>query len=150
MQERVNALWGHFKANRAIFAIVTLLTLGVGILIGTVVSVGVKGQERRSADATPLTVPSPKQMSNQFSQIAKTLEPAVVNINTESTIKPTARRRGQAPGGDEEGGENPFGDFRERSSLSALPVPSAISSTNSSGIPTTRVQFASVRWAQVC
>jgi serine protease Do len=114
MQERVNALWGHFKANRAIFAVVILLTLGVGILIGTVVSVGVKGQERRSADATPLSVPSPKQMSSQFSQIAKTLEPAVVNINTESTIKPTARRRGQAPGGDDEGGENPFGDFFDK------------------------------------
>jgi len=93
-----------------------LLTLSIGILIGTVVSVGVKGQERRSSsDATPLTVPSPKQMSNQFSQIAKTLEPAVVNINTESTIKPTARRRGQTPGGDEDqGGENPFGDFFDK------------------------------------
>lgn len=94
MQERATALWGHFKANRAAFAVVILLTLSIGILIGTVVSVGVKGQEKRSsADATALSVPSPKQMSNQFSQIAKTLEPAVVNINTESTIKPSARRR---------------------------------------------------------
>ena len=36
---------------------------------------------------TPLTMPSPQQMSNAFSQIAKQLEPSVVNINTESTIK---------------------------------------------------------------
>ena len=42
-------------------------------------------------------MPSPQQLSNQFSQIAKTLEPAVVNINTESTIRPTARRRGGQP-----------------------------------------------------
>ena len=116
MQARANALWGQLKANRAAFAVLILLTLSIGILIGTVVSVGVKGQERRSSsDATPLSVPSPKQMSNQFSQIAKTLEPAVVNINTESTIKPTARRRGQAPGGDEDDqGQNPFGDFFDK------------------------------------
>jgi serine protease Do len=77
-----------------------------------VVSVGVKGQEKRSADATPLSVPAPRQMSSQFSQIAKSLEPAVVNINTESTIKPAARRRGgQNPGDDE---ENPFGDFFDK------------------------------------
>ena len=115
MQERANALWGRMKANRAMFAVLILLTLSIGILIGTLVSVGVKGQERRSAsDATPLSVPSPKQMSNQFSQIAKSLEPAVVNINTESTVKPTARRRGQGPGDDEGGEENPFGDFFDK------------------------------------
>jgi serine protease Do len=113
MQARAN-LWGRFRANRLAFSLVILLTLTVGILIGTVVSYGVKGQERdrRSADAAPLTIPAPRQLSNQFSQIAKALEPAVVNINTESTIKPLRRR-----GGDEEGGgdeENPFGDFFDK------------------------------------
>ncbi|HKW17754.1 MAG TPA: Do family serine endopeptidase [Terriglobales bacterium] len=107
-------LWGRFKANRVGFTLVILLTLTVGILIGTVVSYGVKGQEKdkKSADVTPLSIPSARQTSNQFSQIAKSLEPAVVNINTESTIKPS-RRRG---GGDEEGGdqENPFGDFFDK------------------------------------
>src|SRR6266852_6970117 len=107
MEVGTNALWGRFRANRLAFTLVVLLTLAVGILIGTVVSVGVRGQEKRSAEATPLSVPAPRQMSSQFSQIAKSLEPAVVNINTESTIKPAARRRGgQNPGDDE---ENPFG-----------------------------------------
>jgi serine protease Do len=114
MQARAN-LWGRFKANRLGFTAVILLTLTVGILIGTVVSYGVKGQEKdkKSVEATPLTVPSPRQMSNQFSQIAKTLEPAVVNINTESTIKPTHRRGGndQDNGGEE---ESPFGDFFDK------------------------------------
>jgi serine protease Do len=113
MEARAN-LWGRFKANRLAFTLVTLLTLSVGILIGTVVSYGVRGQEKdkRSADATALTLPSPRQMSNQFAQIAKALEPAVVNINTESTIKPT-RRRGmdQNGGGDQ---ESPFGDFFDK------------------------------------
>ena len=112
MEVRANALWKRFKANRVASTLVILLTLTVGILIGTVVSVGVKGQEKRSADATHLSVPAPRQLSSQFSQIAKSLEPAVVNINTESTIKPTARRRGgQNPGDDE---ENPFGDFFDK------------------------------------
>jgi len=120
MDARAHALWGRFRSNRLAFALVVLLTLSVGILIGTVVSVGVKGQEKKVADATPLSVPAPRQLSNQFSQIAKTLEPAVVNINTESTIKPTVRRRGgqgQGPGqgpGDEGDENNPFGDFFDK------------------------------------
>jgi serine protease Do len=116
MDVRANALWGRLKSNRLAFALVVLLTLSIGILIGTVVSVGVKGQEKKVADATPLSVPAPRQLSNQFAQIAKTLEPAVVNINTESTIKPTVRRRGgQGQGPGDEGDENnPFGDFFDK------------------------------------
>src|SRR4029077_6531649 len=72
--------------------------------------------------AKPLSVPAPQQLSNTFSQIAKTLEPAVVNINTESTIKNPHRQRGAArPGpGDEDndpnggGGGSPFDDFFDR------------------------------------
>ena len=113
MQARAN-FWERYKANRLSFAAVILLTLTVGILIGTIISYGVKGQEKdkKSADATQLTIPSPRQLSNQFSQIAKTLEPAVVNINTESTVKPTRRRGGNdQDGGDE---ESPFGDFFDK------------------------------------
>src|ERR1051325_12231968 len=119
MHERANTLWARFKANWPASTLIILLTLALGILIGTVVSGGVRGQEKRSADATPLSVPAPRQLSNQFSQIAKTLEPAVVNINTESTIKPSVRRRGpqggqggQGHGDDDE--NNPFGDFFDR------------------------------------
>src|SRR5215467_8391954 len=108
------ALWGRFKANRLAFTLVILLTLTVGILIGTVVSGHVRGQEKKYSDATPLSVPAPRQLSNQFAQVAKSLEPAVVNINTESTIKPSVRRRpgqGQGQGDDE---DNPFGDFFDK------------------------------------
>ncbi len=115
MREHANALWGRFKANRMASMAAVLLTLTVGILIGTVVSGGVRGQEKRSPEATPLAVPARKETSNQFSQIAKSLEPAVVNINTESTVKPTARRRPgqQPPGGDDEQ-DSPFGDFFDK------------------------------------
>jgi serine protease Do len=115
MREHANALWGRFKANRLASTLIILLTLTMGILIGTVVSGGVRGQEKRSADATPLTVPPRKETSNQFSQIAKSLEPAVVNINTESTVRPSARRRpGQPPDGQGDDEDNPFGDFFDK------------------------------------
>src|ERR1700751_580846 len=94
--------WLRLKANRMAYALTILATLAVGILIGTVISKGVKGQEnnKKTSDATPLTVPSPQQLSNQFSQNSKQLEPSVVNINTESTIKNPHRRRGNPDGGD--------------------------------------------------
>ena len=113
MRERANALWGRLKANTAASTLIILLTLTLGILIGTVVSGGVRGQEKKTPDATALSVPAKKETSNQFSQIAKSLEPAVVNINTESTVKPSARRRGGQPGGDDDQ-ENPFGDFFDK------------------------------------
>src|SRR5207244_2624795 len=90
-----------------------LATLTVGILIGTVISKGVRGQEKKGSDATPLSVPSPQQLSNQFSQISKQLEPSVVNINTESTIKQNPhRRRGGNP--DQPDDQNPFDDFFDK------------------------------------
>jgi serine protease Do len=117
MEERGSAIWMRWKANRLAYTLTILATLAVGILIGTVVSQGVKGQESKkaaAADPTPLSVPSPQVLSSQFSQIAKQLEPSVVNINTESTIKNPHRRR--TPGGDDDdnGGGSPFDDFFDR------------------------------------
>src|SRR5246127_2599276 len=102
------AMWMRMKAHRWAYTLSILATLTVGILIGTVISQGVKGKEgQQKGEATPLTLPSPQVMSNTFSQIAKQLEPSVVNINTESTIKNVHRRRGgngSGGGGDDEDG----------------------------------------------
>jgi serine protease Do len=112
--------WRNMKANRFATLAVVLATLVLGILIGTVVTRGVKGKTVDSSDASPLQMPAPQQLSTVFSQVAKQIEPAVVNINTESTVKnPHAgqRRRQtpnddqQGPGGDE---DNPFQDFMDR------------------------------------
>src|SRR6478752_3042324 len=113
MNQRASALWVRLKANRLAYSISILITLTVGILIGTVISSGVKGQDKKSSssDAAMLSVPSPQMLSNQFSQISKQLEPSVVNINTESTIKTPRRRRG-VPNGDDDA--NPFDDFFDR------------------------------------
>ena len=70
-----------------------VVTLAVGILLGTLVSKGVRaGRDNPAPGATPLTVPSAVELSSAFSQVAKAVEPAVVNINTESVIT-TERRR---------------------------------------------------------
>src|SRR6202167_4080616 len=99
------AFWLRLKTHRWIYSFSIVATLALGILIGTVVSYGVKGKEgEKSSDAAPLTVPSPKLLSNAFSQIAKDLGPSVVNINTESTIKNPHRRRGEQNPDDEDGG----------------------------------------------
>src|SRR5690242_6655649 len=120
MEQRARAFWGRIRANRLAYTLSILLTLAVGILIGTVISYGVKGKENqnKASDASPLTLPAPKQLSNTFSQIAKQLEPSVVNINTESVIKNPHRRGnirpapGNPPGGGDE--DNPFEDFFDR------------------------------------
>ena len=119
MDSQVSGFGQELKKNRFASTLVILATLTLGILIGTVVSAGVKGKEKNpSADATPLQVPSPVKMSNQFSQIARQMEPSVVNINTESTIKNPHGRRGmqqgpeEGPGGGDE--DNPFQDFFDR------------------------------------
>src|SRR5438067_7418723 len=111
MNQGASAFWGRLKANRLAYTLLILLTLTVGILIGTVISYGVKGQDKKvTSDAAMLSVPSPQTLSNQFSQISKQLEPSVVNINTESTVKTPRRRRG-IPNDDD---SNPFDDFFDR------------------------------------
>ena len=122
MDSRESAFWVRLKANRWAYTLTILATLAVGILIGTIVSYGVKGKEgQKSSDATPLTIPAPQQLSNAFSQISKQLEPSVVNINTESTIKnPHHRGRSIHPSPDEDQGngngdeDSPFQDFFDK------------------------------------
>ena len=98
MNARFAALVAHIKAQRVVSTLAILLTLTVGILIGTVLSrSGVKGNSTPAADATFLPMQSPQQLSDTFRQIAKQLEPAVVNINSDSTPK-TPRRRLRRPG----------------------------------------------------
>lgn len=105
----------RMKSRRVASTFLILATLVLGILIGTVIQKGVKGKEasRSSSDATPLAIPEPKQLSSAFSTIAKQMEPAVVNINTESTVKPTPRARGRRRG-DSPDEQDPFQDFFDR------------------------------------
>ena len=94
------------SGQRALPALIIVLTLGIGILIGTLVSHGVRAAKSYpgGADARPLPMPSPAELSNSFSQIADKVEGTVVNINTETTVRVT-RRNPHAPD------DGPFQDF---------------------------------------
>src|SRR5688572_7549963 len=81
--------------KRLLFLTLVMVTLGIGVIIGTIVSGGVKATAQSPA---ALVIPDAVSLSNAFSQIAAQLEPAVVNINTEATVEaPAARRPGQQP-----------------------------------------------------
>ncbi|MCU1284733.1 MAG: Peptidase Do [Acidobacteriales bacterium] len=112
----MNGFSARFKAHRVASTLVILLTLVFGILIGTVIQKGVKGKEVNSSDAAQLTMPAPQQMSSAFSKVAKTIEPAVVNINTESTVKATTPRSRRAPrdNGNGDNGDDSMQDFFDR------------------------------------
>jgi serine protease Do len=112
MNSRFAALLARIKTQRALSTLVILLTLTVGILIGTVLSRGgVKGSSGSSpADGSLLPMQSPQQLSATFGQVTKQIEPSVVNIRTESASK-TRRRTGRS---NRDNGEDPFQDFFDR------------------------------------
>jgi serine protease Do len=130
----MNSLLRRIKLNRLAPTFVVLSTLSAGILIGSVAVHGVKGSSNQvnSSDATPLKIPNAVQLGTQFTQIAKDVGPAVVNIYTE-TLPHERRARGrrgmplqpnnpqspddqQGPGDDDQqqGPDNNFQDFFNR------------------------------------
>jgi serine protease Do len=72
--------------KRLLYLTFIIATLTIGVVIGTIVSGGVKatGEPQK---AQTLVIPDPVALSNAFAQIAANLDPAVVNINTESTVE---------------------------------------------------------------
>jgi serine protease Do len=109
MNARFAALIARVKTQQVLL---TILTLAVGIMIGTVLTrSGVRGNSRPDAALLPLQ--SPQQLSTTFGQIAKQMQPAVVNIRSDSLPK---QRRGTAPGNRKKGqnNEDPFQDFFNR------------------------------------
>jgi len=97
------------NGRRYLPAAIVTLTLALGILIGTIISNGVRAAKVAGGAPDPalLPAPSPAELSNSFAKIADAIELAVVNINTESTVR-ISRRRFQAPD------NTPFGDFFDR------------------------------------
>jgi serine protease Do len=104
-------LFDKARNGRLATTFLVLSALSIGILAGSVLTSSVSGKEAQhvdSTDARALTIPSPVNLSNAFSQIAKQIGPAVVNINTESLPKQSAvtkrPRRGAPQGnGDDQG-----------------------------------------------
>lgn len=100
------------RRRKLLFFSLILATLAIGVVIGTVVNRSVNADKPGvSPGPTAIAIPSPTQLSSEFSKVAKMVEPAVVNINTETIIKAQTRERRQSPFGSPQ--EDPF-DFFER------------------------------------
>jgi len=95
----MKSLLERLRLSRLATTFTILATLSAGILIGSVLAHNVKGQENKvdSSDANPLRVPNAKVLSNTFSQIAKEVGPAVVNINTETLPKVSSSSQRKNP-----------------------------------------------------
>jgi serine protease Do len=101
------------RERRALSTLVIVFTLSIGILVGTLISRGVRAAQSQSGAtccAQQVEIPAPVQLSTVFSKISKELSPAVVNINTESTLRAGTRQRMTPPQGQ---GTDPF-DLFER------------------------------------
>ncbi|MBV9743863.1 MAG: trypsin-like peptidase domain-containing protein, partial [Acidobacteriia bacterium] len=112
------SFFDKLRSQKLLSFTLILFTLSIGIVIGTVINSGVKAAKdsQVAPSATPLTIPNPVELSNTFSQIAKQVEPSVVNISTTYMPKAPAQSRNrrqlqiQPPGDDDSGGgdENNF------------------------------------------
>src|SRR5579884_1935830 len=93
-----------------------LFTLAIGIVIGTLVNTGVRAARGQNVapDATPLTIPSPVTLGNEFTKLAKKLEPSVVYITADFTPKVAEDQgpRGHKSQGDEGDSEDLMEPFR--------------------------------------
>ena len=105
---------GRNRTTRVDRGFVRGFALGLGMLLvilggSLAFQAGSKHEERTTAPAAVATT-SAASLSHEFEQVAKEVEPAVVNINTEQIIHNTA---GQVPPGLNQffGGMNPFGQF---------------------------------------
>ena len=112
MNSRLDEVVAGLRRQKWVSLALVLLTLVVGIVIGTVVTRTVGALDRSVAPgANPLSIPAPAELSSAFVQISKAVRPSVVNIHTQSTVKhPTPRRRRPREGER----QDPFEEFFER------------------------------------
>ena len=102
-------LYEKMRQQKVLSTTLLLVTLSVGIMIGTLVNTGVHAARAQSVapDATPLVIPSATEMGNEFTKLAKKLEPSVVNITADympkvETSRAPRRGRPQQQDPDEE------------------------------------------------
>lgn len=92
--------------RRYLAVLAVAVALGLGIAIGAFITHGARQAQPTSAAAhpQPLAEPSPVELSNSFARVAAQVEPAVVNINTETTVHISGRGFGSE-------GQEPFNDL---------------------------------------
>jgi serine protease Do len=110
----------HLRRQKLLSFTLLLFTLSLGIVIGTLINTKVSAARGQSAapDATPLKIPSPVELGNEFTKLARKLDPSVVNITAESTPKESRNTRvrprpqdEEEDGAEDNSGSDPFRRF---------------------------------------
>jgi serine protease Do len=110
-------LFDRVRQQKLLSTTLLMITLTVGILIGTLVNTGVKAARDQQAapDATPLVIPHAQEVGNEFTKLAIKLDPSVVNITADYTPKADQSRvhkRGQPQDQDDDQSEDSQDLFR--------------------------------------
>jgi len=104
---------GWARRRKALAGIFLALTLGVGIMIGTVVSDRVQAMRTGFAgtNASKLVVPDPIPSASSFSGIVNRVEPAVVNIATTQVLERRSAKKRRSQPYDQ---DDPMQDFFDK------------------------------------
>ena len=118
MGDQVRELIDWARRRKFMASAFLVLTLTVGILIGTVVSGRVSAMKSMglfaAKDATPLATPEVIPSSNSFASIVNRVEPAVVNISTTQVLERRQSRKRRTPGQNPYDQDDPMQDFFDR------------------------------------
>ncbi len=87
----------NWKKNRFAPLFVGSVAIALVLMIGTVLTFTARASSVSSTDAPQLTVPPVHIHESEFAKVAKVVEPAVVNINTESVVKNPHKRMRRPP-----------------------------------------------------
>lgn len=93
--------WFKLMQQQKLLSLSLLLaTLSIGIVIGTLINTGAHAARGQNVaqDASPLVVPNPVLLGNEFTKLAKKLEPSVVYITADYTPKASDNPHKAKPG----------------------------------------------------
>ncbi len=81
--------YNKMRQQKLLSLSLVLVTLSVGIVIGTLLNSGVHAAKAQATapDASPLKIPDPVELGNEFTKLAKRMEPSVVYITADFTQK---------------------------------------------------------------
>ncbi len=109
-------LYEKMRQQKLLSTTLLLITLSLGIVIGTVINTGVHAARGQNVapDATPLVIPRASETGGEFTKLAKMLGPSVVNITADFTpkVEPGRGRRKQEQDQDEDGNDDGADLFR--------------------------------------
>jgi len=108
MSEQGSGIVAWAGRRKTLATLFIVVALGVGVLIGTVISGRVSAMKNGGATgASHLVIPEPAALSNSFAAVVEQVSPAVVNISTTQVLN--RRKRQRSPGDQDD-----FQDYFDR------------------------------------